>query len=447
MRAQSRQADPLRNIATAQPQLIRTLNFWQVTASGVGIVVGAGIYVLVGSAAEEAGNAVWLAFGVAALLSGLTALSYAELASLFPSAGVEYEYGRRAFNEFVGFIAGWMMIAAYMVAAGAVSLGFAHYVQHFVDVDVRVAAIALLCVLTLIVISGIERSIWLSVALAVVQLGGLVIVIWAGLPHAGDRSLLEGGSVPGVFSAAALVFFAFIGFDDIATLSEETVDASNVMPRALMATLAIASVLYMLVGISAVSVVGGDALAASDTPLALVLEHDLGAWAGDLVAWIALASTTNTTLLVLTASSRLVFGMGRTGALPRRLAAVLPRTGAPWVAALASLVVAASFAMAGDIGTIASVTDFSVYVIFITVNLSVVALRFRMPDTPRRFAVPLAVRRVPLPTIGAIATIVILLLFLEPSAWWLGAGAILAGVAAWFVTRAIERRQPLAAAG
>lgn len=413
------------------PELRKSLNFWQVTATGVGIVVGAGIYVLIGEAAKDAGNGVWISFGIAAGLSALTAMSYAELTSMFPSAGAEYEYGRRAFGEFFGFIAGWMMIVAYMVAAAAVSIGFSQYLQHFFDVDARIASVGLLLVLTVIVIAGIERSIWLSVALAVLQVGGLLLVVASGAPHIGSRSIVEGASATGVLSGAALVFFAFIGFDDIATLAEETHDASNVMPRALLATLLISAALYMLVGLSAVSLVGGDALAASDRPLAVVIEHDWGARASGIVAFIALAATANASLLVLTASSRIMFGMSREGALPAVLSHVGERGRAPYAAAMLSFVVASAFALIGNIGFVASVTNFSVYAIFLMMNASVIALRFRMPDAERSIRAPLNAGRVALLPCVAIATILLMLVFLDRAAWLLGTGALLMGGLAW----------------
>jgi APA family basic amino acid/polyamine antiporter len=421
-----------------EPQTLRkTLSFWQVTATGVGIVIGAGIYVLVGEAAKDAGNGVWISFGVAALLSALTAMTYAELTSMFPSAGAEYEYGRHAVNEFFGFIAGWMMVVAYVVGAGAVSIGFAHYLQHFIDIDLRVAAVGLLVVLTIIVTTGIERSIWLSVALAVLQVGGLVLVIASGAPHIGDRSLVEGTSATGVLSGAALVFFAFIGFDDIATLSEETRDASRVMPRALLATLIISALLYTLVGIAAVSIVGGDALAASDRPLALVIQDDWGNRAAGIIAALALAATMNTTLLLLTASSRILFGMARQGAMPNMLARVGGRGGAPYVAAIFSFAIAAAFAAVGNIGLVASVTDFSVYVIFLMMNASVIALRFRSPDAARSIRTPFNVGRVPLLPIAAMGTIAMMLTFLDQRAWMLGAIALVAGAGAYVALRSL----------
>ena len=426
------------DLTAEPPRLQRSLRLWQVTVSGIGIVIGAGIYVLIGEGAREAGAGVWLSFAVAAVLSALTAMSYCELTAMFPSAGVEYEWSKRAFNPFAGFLAGWMMSIAYVIAAAAVSLGFAQYLRHFVDVDVRVASVALLGVLTLVVMAGIQRSIWLSVVLAVLQIGGLAMVVVAGAPHIGDRPVLEGATITGVMSGAALVFFAFIGFDDIATLSEETHDASSVIPRALLLTLAISTALYMLVGLSAISVIDAGVLAASDRPLTLVIEHDWGSRASDIVAFIALASTTNTTLLVITAASRLLYAMARADALPRFLSHVGSNGRAPYAAALAAFVVAAAFALRGDIGLVAAVTDFSVYCTFLAVNLSVIALRFRAPETPRPFSSPFSLARVPILPVLGIASVLSMIGFLQPGALVLGAGALVVGAAVFTTLRALD---------
>jgi APA family basic amino acid/polyamine antiporter len=357
---------------------------------------------------------------------------------MYPSAGVEYEWSSRAFNRLAGFLAGWMMAVAYIIAAAAVSLGFAQYLQHFLGLDERFAALILLSVLTAIVISGVQRSIWLSVLLATLQLGGLLLVIATGAPHIGDQPLLEGASFAGVMSGAALVFFAFIGFDDIATLSEETHEAATVIPRALLLTLVISASLYMLVGISAVSIVDVEALAASERPLALVMEHDLGARAGDVVAWIALASTANTPLLFLTAASRLFFAMGRERALPPVLATVGRRGAAPWVAALLTLGIAGVFVLPGDLSLVASVTDFAVYCTFLSVNLSVIALRFRARAATRPFCVPLSVGSIPVLPILGTASVLAMVAFLDPAAWALGLGALVVGAGAFALIARVD---------
>ena len=239
----------------------------------MGIVVGAGIYVLVGAATAQAGSLVWASFAIAAVVAALTGLSYAELASLFPSAGAEYQFARRAFNEFIGFVVGWLMIAGNIVGAGAVALGFAEYARYFVAVDPRVLAVGLLLVLTVAVSFNVRQWIWLTTGLVLVEVSGLLLVIAIGLPHLGDHSLLE-GTPRGVLSGAALLFFAFIGFDEVVTLSDETRNPSRVIPRALLLALGISTLLYVAVGIAAISVIDYRVLADSERPLALVIEHD-----------------------------------------------------------------------------------------------------------------------------------------------------------------------------
>jgi APA family basic amino acid/polyamine antiporter len=286
----------------------------------------------------------WASFILAAVLAAITGLSYAELAGMFPTAGAEFECARRAFNPFLGFLVGWAMIAPNIVAAAAVAVGFAHYFRGSVPVPTGVIAVGLLTALTM---TGVQRSIWVSTVLVAFQVGGLLMVIAAGAPLVGAHSLTEGASVLGALRGTALVFFVFIGFDEMVTLSEETRAAERVIPRALLLALAISTALYVAVGIAAVSLVGGQALAGSDRPLSLVLEHDWGWQAVLVVSLIAMAATTNTSLLVLTAASRLTFGMAREGALPGFIAALAGRVGVPRVAAAVMLCMAAPFALTG----------------------------------------------------------------------------------------------------
>ncbi len=437
---------PLDNRDSSRPELKRSLGLWQVTASGVGIVIGAGIYVLVGAAAADAGNALWVSFILAAALSALTGLSYAELAGMFPTAGAEYAFARAAFNPFAGFMAGWVMIVGNVIAAGAVAIGFGHYFRYFFDVDGRIAAVGLLACLTLLIWSGIQKSILLSVVLVVLQVLGLVLVIVAGAPHIGDRDLLEGATFAGVLSAAALVFFAFIGFDEVVTLSEETRDASRVIPRALLLALAISTVLYVLVGVAAVSVAGAEKLAASETPLTEVIAHDWGGRASSIVAVLALASTTNTSLLVLTAASRLIFSLARDGFFPKAFSRI-GRGAAPSAAAGVAFVGAACLALLNDIHLVASITDFAVFVIFLIVDFSLIALRFSRPDSPRTFKVPLSAGRLPLIPCVALVVTAVLLASLSLEAWLLGSAALLAGLLVWLVSDRLSRRRPAASAG
>lgn len=418
--------------------LDRTLGLWQVTASGVGIIVGAGIYVLVGDAVALAGARTWIGFVLAALLSVLTGLSYAELTSMYPKAGAEFEYARHAFPAWIAFVVGWVMIAGLVVAAAAVSLGFGRYLGHFVDLSPTVGGLLLLAVVSAVAWSGIRHSARITMALSFVQVGGLVYVIVIGIPHVGQVDLLDGSTgTGGLLAAAALVFFAFIGFDEVITLAEETKDPTRTVPRALLLALGISTVLYVGVAIAAVSVIGPRAVAASPRPLADVIDHALGGRGADVLAVLALIATTNTTLLCLTAASRLQYGMAGARALPAAFARLDTRSRAPVVAIGVSVVAAAGFIMIGDLTLIASVTDLAVYLVFIAVNLAVVILRFRAPEHPRPFRTPLAVGRFPVLPVAGLVAVVVMIPALRWEALALGAGLCLLGVGgyAWFGRR------------
>lgn len=415
--------------------LDRTLGLWQVTASGVGIIIGAGVYVLLADAVALAGARTWIGFVVAAALSALTGLSYAELASMFPKAGAEFEYARHAFPGWVAFVVGWIMFAGLIVAAAAVALGFGLYLGRFVETSPRVGGLALLGVVGVVAWSGIRRSARLTMALSIVQVGGLLYVITIGVPHVGEVDLLSGTrGAGGVLAASALVFFAFIGFDEVITLAEETRDASRTVPRALLLALGISTALYVGVAIAAVSVLGAHELAASPRPLADVIDHALGGGGADLLAVVALIATTNTTLLCITATSRLQYGMASARALPVPFTRLGRRSRAPRLAILVSVLVAGGFVLIGDLTLIASVTDLAVYLVFIAVNVAVVVLRFRIPDQPRPFRSPIAVGRVPLLPLAGLAAVLVMIPALSWQALVLGAVLCVLGLAGYRLT-------------
>jgi APA family basic amino acid/polyamine antiporter len=421
--------------ASAAP-LRRVLGLTEVTAGGVGIIIGAGIYVLLGAATAQAGPLVWLAFLVAAVLSALTGLSYAELSSMFPSAAGEYEYTRQAMPEWVAFVVGWTMIMGLVVAAATVSIGFARYAGYFLTLDARVAALGLLTAVSLVAMGGVKQSARLTVGLSAVQVGGLVLVVAIGLPHVGDVDLFTGGGAEGVLGAAALVFFAFIGFDEVITLAEETRDPTRTVPRALLLALGLSTGLYIAVAVAAVSVLGADALAASPRPLADVMAHVLGDRGAAVVAAIAVMTTTNTTLLAVTAGSRVMYGMAKAGAMPRSFARVHPHRGTPLRAIVAVALVAATFGVFGDFAVVAAMTDFAVYIVFLAVNGTVIILRRTRPELPRPFAVPGTIGGVPVLSVLGLGSVAIMMTQLELLPIGLGAALCATGLVAGWLMRA-----------
>ena len=427
-----------------QRTLSRVLGLTDVLASGVGIIVGAGIYVLLGPATEKAGGLVWLAFVLSAVVCGLTAMSYAELSSIFPRAGGEYEYARHAMSRHGAFMVGWTMLAGLIVAAATVALGFARYFTYFWSIESRLVAVGLLCGVTAIVMSGIRRSTWVVVALSTIQIGGLVFVIAVGLDHIGDVNLLAGSgdswfsSARGVAGSVALVFFAFIGFDEVTTLSEETRDPTRTTPRALLGALALSTVLYVLVSMTSVSVLGPEALAASEQPLRDVAATALGDRAGAVMAILAMITTANTVLLIITAASRMAFAMARQADLPERLAELDGR-GTPVVASVVAVVGAVGFVTAGRFELVANATDVAVYATFLFVNYIVVRLRFGEPDRERPFRVPGAIGRLPVIPVLAFVVTVWMVVLLDWRAIVIDLTIMLVGLAVSYLRSGVVR--------
>lgn len=414
------------------PALRRRLGLFETTLSGIGIILGAGVYALVGEAAGIAGNAVWISFVVAAAMAALTGLSYAELASAYPRAGADYEYTRHGLGGHPGFVVGWLMVISNLVGAAAVALGFGGYLGTFLDVDPVILASGAILFCTLLAFLGVREAIWASIVLTFVEAAGLAFVVAVGLPDVGDHDLLAGPGAREIFSGAALVTFAFIGFSQIAALAEETVDAPRVIPRAVLISIGVTTVMYVLVAVAAVSAVGAESLAASDAPLADVAAAAVGGRARDLVAIVALFSTANTVLLLLMASSRMIYGMasGEDAALPRFMAWVHPVVHTPARAILLCLVVALGFALTGDLRFVAGASNFAVFIAFIGVNVALIALRYRSPELPRPFRVRGSIGRFPVLPALALVAVVGLLVNLDADALMAGGALLALGLAA-----------------
>ncbi len=415
--------------------LRRDLGLPAVTLSGIGIILGAGIYALLGEAAGMAGNAVWLTFAIAAVIAAFSALSYAELSSMFPRAGAEFEYVSNAFGKRLAFVVGWLIILSGILGAATVSLGFAGYFSDLAGLPVIPSAILIVLVLAAILLAGIRETARVAIAMTLIEAGGIVMIILIGLPYLGQVDYLEmPRGIPGLLQASALVFFAYMGFEEIVKLSEETRNPERTIPLALMIALAVSILLYILVSLAAVSVVGSEQLAASRAPFADVAAVALGPAAFTLISVIALFATANTALLMMMASSRIIYGMASSYSLPPFLARVHPRTRAPWTAVVAVLLATLAFLFAGRIDFVANVTNFTLFVTFIVINASVVALRYRAPDVVRPFRIPGAVGTLPvIPVIGMASSLFLLaqlgtpVLLVGGVLVVLGAGLALAG--------------------
>ncbi len=387
--------------------LKRKLSLWEVTLCGIGLILGAGIYVLIGEGAAFSQNAVWLSFLAGAVIATLSGLSYAELASMYPKAGAEYDYSMQAFGKRAAFITGWLAIFASILGATTVAIGFGKYFGEFFALPWLAGAILIIAISALVLLLGVQQSARLGAIITLIEAAGLVFIVFIGIPFLGNLEFMEFPPAGGVLSGAVIVFFAFLGFEEVVRFSEETKNARTTIPKALILSIVASTVLYVLVAIAAVSIVGWEALAQSNSPLALVAESVAGNNAFTALAVIALFSTANTVLLVMLAASRLLYGISEVHVLPSALHRTW-KNGVPWIAVLATAVLALLFIALGEIGFVASTVDFALFLIFIIINFSVIKLRFSEPEAERPFRVPLSIGRMPvLPVLGILSTLVL----------------------------------------
>lgn len=360
-------------------ELRKELNLFELTLCGVGIILGAGIYVLVGKAAGLAGNGIWLSFLLAAIATLPTGLSYAELSSTFPKAGAEYTYARIAFGKEAALLVGLLVLVSGVTSASAVALGFAGYLRAFIGYPKIFIAISLFFLLLPIILYGVRESAWFGILFTFLETFGLILVIAAGMFHLGEVNYFEYPNLLGVFTGASLIFFAYVGFQTITRLAEETKEAKKNIPRAILLSILITTVLYVLVGISAVSIVSWKELARSEKPLGDVMLAALGKKAYLLLNSIALVSTLNTVLFILLSISRIAYGMARERGIPSLLAYVHPKTRTPWLAILFITLVSALLVLTNNLSLLASVSNFAIFLVFALVNATVVWLRRHKP--------------------------------------------------------------------
>lgn len=415
-------------------ELKRVLGLFEITLSGIGIILGAGIYALIGEAAGLAGNAVWISFAISALVALLTGMSYAELSSMFPKASAEYEYTAQAFSRRSGFVIGWLIIFSGVIGAATVALGFAGYFQSLVGAPLIPSALVLVIALCAIALAGIKQSAQVAMILTIIEAFGLIFVIILGIPHLGSVDYLEMPfGVSGIFQASALIFFAFIGFEEMVKLSEEAKDPEKNIPRALIMAISVSIILYIMVALCAVSVLGWQGLSQSAAPFAEIAYAALGQSASIVISVVALFATTNTVLLMLLASSRIIYGMAKSSSLPRMLAQVHPKTGTPWAAIILSMVLSMAFVLLEDIAFVANVNNFTVFLTFIVINAALIVLRYKNPEKTRPFQVPISLSRMPLLPVLGIAINAFMLLQLSWQVLAMGIGLTVLGVAASFL--------------
>lgn len=373
--------------SSPQGALRRRLGLPLLVLYGVGITVGAGIYVLIGAVAGHAGVYSPWSFLLAGIVMAFTVASYIELSTRLPVSAGEAAYVREAFgSRLLSTLVGLSTVVIGVMSASTVTLGSVGYIRQFIDLPPAALAMALLLVLGLVAVWGILESVVIAGLLTLVEVGGLVAIIVAGvhadLPIAAVAGLprAEFHVLSGIATASLLAFFAFIGFEDLANIVEEAQEPRRDIPRAMVLTLVISTVLYVVVAAIAVSAVSIDRLASSSAPLSLVFREVAGV-SPQTISAIAVVATLNTILAQITMAARVIYGMARQGDLPLVFGIVQPRTGTPWLATGIVVGIVAVLALAFPFAGLAESTSVATLAVFALVNLSLLRLKYRGPSS------------------------------------------------------------------
>ncbi len=458
---------------TEEPEhaLKKSLSALDLTVFGVGVIIGTGIFVLTGKIAKEtAGPAVALAFVVAGLVCALAALCYAEFASTVPVAGSAYTFAYASLGELPAWIIGWDLILEMALGCAVVAVGWSGYVRSLMDTaglhlpdaltgtrdgdfGFDILACLLVLLLTGILIAGMKLSSRVSAVVVALKVSVVLVVILVGAffitgsnynPFIPPSQPGEAGSditspliqlmfgwaptnfgVMGIFTAAAVVFFAFIGFDIVATAAEETKNPQRDVPRGILGSLLICTLLYVLVSIVVTGMQKYTELS-TDAPLADAFKsvgHPF--WAG-LISFGAAVGLTTVCLILLMGQTRVFFAMSRDGLLPKPFSVVHPRFGTPYRSTILLGVIVAIVAGFTSIDELAELVNIGTLFAFVVVAIGVVILRKKRPDLPRSFRTPL----VPFVPILSVAASLWLMLNLPAETWlrfgiWMVLGVII----------------------
>jgi APA family basic amino acid/polyamine antiporter len=390
-------------------QLRRVVGLLDLSALGLGAIIGTGIFVIIGEAITASGPSILLSFVLAGVTCAFSALSYAELASSIPVAGSAYTYAYATLGELVAWIIGWDLILEYGVSVAAVAVGWGQYFNELLDSafgaklpdaianppgeggSVNVPAVFVVLAVAVLLISGVRKSARTNTIMVFVKTAILLLFIALAFTAFNSDNLTPffHGGFDGVVSAASLIFFAYIGFDAISTSGEETRNPQRDLPIAILSSLAIATVLYCLVAVAATGALPFDKLSGSEAPLATVLDEGAGlSWGATVISVGALVAITSVVLTILYGQTRIMFAMSRDGLVPRRLSNVSHRTGTPVLLTAGFALFIAVIAAVVPLTEIAELVNIGTLFAFVLVNAGVIILRRTRPDLERGFRVP-----------------------------------------------------------
>jgi basic amino acid/polyamine antiporter, APA family len=432
-------------------ELKRDLGVWGAASIGIGAIIGTGIFVLLGVAAGLAGPAVIFSFIIAGITALFTGLSSAELSSFITEEGGSYIYTTKAFGKFPGFVIGWIKSFDYIVGSSAVSIGFASYFTYFLHIPPVQSTIVTIAtvwplILMMLNLKGMKEASGANIGLVVLKVSALLLFIIVGTfylfynPNLSNYQPFFPNGINGMLSGAAIIFFAFIGFNTVTMVAEEVKDPKKNVPRAVLISFAVCTLLYIGVSLVAVGLINWQILGQSSAPVELALTHATNNfWLLEYVAISALFATTSVILSSIIGGSRALFSMARQEVIPGVFSRI-SKNGIPVFTVIIScisisLIIIVSF---GNLAQLASIFNFGTLLTFTFINLSLLQLRRTRPNVNRGFEVPFY----PLTPIIGIISCIGLAFYLNPNAVIYGGTWILIGIAVYYLNRKrIDRKK------
>jgi APA family basic amino acid/polyamine antiporter len=401
--------------------LKRTLNLLDATAVGIGAIIGAGIFVVLGVAIGYAGPSIIVSMIIAGLVASFTAFSFAELGSAIPKEGGAYQYSFELLSPSVGFVTGCLWMFAQIVAGAAISLGFAGYfVAIFPAFPVKLVAVTAAAVLTGLNLVGIKQSATVNNVLVIIKIAVLVLFIGFGFFQIQPQNFSEfsPNGLSGTLQGAGFIFFAYLGFGRIATLGEEVKNPERNLPLAILIALAVSVVIYILTGLTATGLQDYQILAQSGSPIAEAAEATGNCAVVAVVSLGALIATTSVLLTNLLGLSRVAYAMARNNQLPKSIAKVSARFRTPYITILATGGVLTALAYVLDLREAAALTSLLILCVHLAVNLSAIRARKKMSNSGK-FRAPF---HPVIPSLGLVSCII--LMFSLPQESWVVTGVV-----------------------
>jgi APA family basic amino acid/polyamine antiporter len=411
----------MKNIETNETKLKATLSLFDATAISVGAIVGAGIFVVLGIVAGLAGPALVISVIIAGIISLFSALATAELAAKIPAEGGIYQYAYEMLSPFVGFITGWMWLVANIFAGAAVSLGFGRYFASMLPFfPPKLTGTILSLLLTALNISGVQHSAQLNNILVIIKIVILAFFVFIGFEHINTANLTPfAPHWTGVFYGVYYIFFAFGGFARVAVAAGEVKDPRKNVPRAILLSLLISGVIYILTGFVAVGLVGADRLKVSIAPLSDAIAVTGSVLASQIVSLGALVATATVLLTTILGVSRMAYAMAEKAELPGFLRKVHPKFDTPYCALIIVGILTIVLTLTIDLTSVVAISTFAMLFYYGIANIA--ALRLKKKDRLYPAFVPI---------LGVISCLVLsaVILFDSPEAWFVGIIVLLAGV-------------------